>query len=83
MTKNVRPDLIEWISRNWEDRRNAQQVQEMVEAMVAELKKDYRAWQRGHRDPEGQAFWENLIADVQDEMFWDKMNHLLHFSFDF
>ena len=83
MKKNIRPDMIEWISRNWEDRRKAGDVRELVEAIVAELKQDYRAWQRGHRDPKGQAFWESLIADVQDEMFWDKMDKLLHFSFDY
>ena len=83
MKKSIRPDMIEWISRNWEDRRKAGEVQELVEAIVAELKQDYRAWQRSHRDPQGQAFWESLIADVQDKMFWDKMSLLLHFSFDY
>lgn len=83
MRKNVRPDMIEWISRYWDDRRKGGEVQEVVEAIVAELKKDYRAWQRSHRDPEGQAHWESLIADVQDNMFWVKINHLLHFSFDY
>lgn len=83
MKKNINPNMIQWISQNWEDRRNAGEVQELVEAIVAELKQDYRVWQRGHRDPEGQAFWESLIADVQDKMFWDKMDHLLHFSFDY
>lgn len=83
MKKNINPNMIQWISQNWEDRRNAEEVQEMIEAIVAGLKQDYRAWQRSHRDPNGQAHWESLIADVQDQMFWDKMDHLLHFTFDY
>lgn len=82
MRKNVRPDMIEWISRNWEDRRNAGEVQEMVEAIVAELKQECRAAQRKGRS-EDAAFWESLAADAQDQLFWDKMATLLHFSFDF
>ena len=84
MKKYIRPDMVEWISRNWEDRRNAEQVHELVEAIVAELKQDYRAWQRRNRlTPDAQAYWEGIIADVQTQDFWDKMDHLLHFSFDF
>ena len=84
MKKNVTPGMIEWISRNWEDPRNAGEVQEMIEAIVAELKQDYRAWQRHHRaTPEEVAEWERLIADAQDKCFWDNMDYLLHFNFDY
>ena len=84
MRKNVTPSLIHAISENWEDRRRAEETQELFEAIVAKLKQDYRAWQRGHRmTSEAQAHWEGLIADVQDQMFWDKMDHLLQFSFDY
>lgn len=84
MRKTVTPSMIEWIRKNWEDRRNAGEVQELVEAIAAELKHEYRAFQRSHRaTPEAQVHWECLIADVQDQMFWDKMDHLLHFSFDY
>lgn len=49
MRKNVTPSLIHAISENWEDRRRAEETQELIEAIVAKLKQDYRAWQRGHR----------------------------------
>ena len=84
MTKNVTPNLIHAIVENWDDSRKGEETQEIVEAIVAELKQDYRSWQRKHRmTPEAQAYWEGLIADVQNQDFWDKMDHLLHFSFDF
>ena len=82
MTKYIKPDLIEWISRNWEDRHKAGQVQELVEAIVAELKQECREAQRKCRREEV-ALWESLAADAQDQMFWDKLATLLHFSFDF
>lgn len=84
MRKNVTPSLIHSISENWEDRRRAEETQELIEAIVAELKQDYRAWQRKNRlTPDAQAHWEGLIADVQNQDFWDKMDHLLNFSFDY
>ena len=84
MRKNVTPSLIHAISENWENRRRAEETQELIEAIVAELKQDYREWQRNHRmTSEAQAHWEGLIADVQDQAFWDKLDHLLQFSFDY
>lgn len=85
MRKNIDPRLIRWISENWEDSRNAEEVQEIVEAIVAELKQDYREYQRKHSriSDEACAHWEGLICDVQDQVFWNKMDHLLDFSFDF
>lgn len=84
MKKNVTPSLIHAISENWEDRRRAEETQELIEAIVAELKQDYRAWQRKNRlTPDAEAYWEGLIADVQNQDFWDKMDHLLNFSFDY
>ncbi len=82
MTKRVSPDMIHYIATNWEDRRRAGEVQELVEAIVAELKQECRAAQRKGRREEV-AFWESLAADVQDQMFWDKLDTMLHFSFDF
>ena len=84
MRKNITPNLIHAIAENWEDRRHAEETQEIIEAIVAELKQDYREWQRKHRmTPEAQAHWEGLIADVQDRMFWEKIDHLLDFYFDY
>ena len=84
MTKNVTLNLIHAIVENWDDSRKGDETQEIVEAIVAELKQDYRAWLRKHRmNPEAQAYWEGLIADVQNQDFWDKMDHLLNFSFDY
>ena len=74
--------MIEWISRNWNDRSKAGDVQELVEAIVAELKQDCREAQRRFRR-EDAIMLESLTTDVQDEAFWDKMNCLLHFSFDY
>lgn len=82
MKKSIKPDMIEWISRNWEDRRHAGEVQELIEAIVAELKQDYREAQRRGRRREVILF-ESLIADAQNQMFWDKMALLLSFSFDY
>lgn len=82
MTKHIRPDMIEYIARYWEDRRKASEVQELVEAIVSELKQKCReAQRRGRRDDV--AFFESLIADAGDQMFWEKMDLLLHFSFDY
>jgi hypothetical protein len=82
MKKNVTPGMIEWISRNWEDSQKAPEVQDLVEAIVAELKQDYRDAQRSGRRAKA-AFLESLIGDAQDEMFWDKLDYLLHFNFDY
>lgn len=82
MKKSVNTSMIEWISRNWEDPRHAGEVQEMVEAIVAELKQDCRAAQRNGKR-ELVAVLESLIGDAQDEMFWDKLYYLLHFNFDY
>ncbi len=82
MRKNITPSMIQWIYKNWEDRRNAGEVQELVEAIVAELKQDCReAQRRGRRDDV--ATFESMIADAQDKTFWEKMDYLLNFSFDY
>lgn len=82
MKKNVTPGMVEWISSNWQDRRKAPEVQELVEAIVAELKQDYRDAQRSGRRAKA-AILENLIGNAQSEMFWDQLDYLLHFNFDY
>ena len=85
MRINCDTKLIRYISENWEDERNGQKVQEMVEAIVAELKKDFRAYQRKHSRISDATMnhWHGLICDVQDRDFWEKLDHLLDFSFEF
>ena len=85
MKINCDAKLVRYISENWDDERKSQEVQEMVEAIVAELKKDFRNYQRKHSRVSDEiiAYWESLICDVQNIDFWDKIDHLLHFSFEF
>ncbi len=62
----------------------AQEVQDMLEAIVVELKSDLRDFERRHRmTDEDRAHWGALIADVPTREFWEKMDHMLDFSFDF
>ena len=85
MKVNCDRKLIRYISENWDDDRKGQEVQEMLEAIVAELKKDFREYQRRHSriSDEAIAHWEGLICDVQNRDFWDKFDHLLDFGFEF
>lgn len=82
--------LIRYISENWDgsrrgDSRKSEEVHEMIEAMVAELKNDFRAYRRKNSriSDEDVAFFEGLICDVQDKSFWEKLEYMLGFSFDF
>ena len=73
--------FIERVVKNWDDA----ETQGMIEAMVAELKKDCREAIRrnySHRE-ECEAFYEDLIGQVQNEDFWNQMDHLLHFGFEY
>ena len=82
MNINVDPRFISHVAKNWEDR----DTQEMIEAMVAELKKDCREallHYSGRSAEEVQAYWENLMGQVQSEDFWCQVDHLLHFHFDY
>ena len=85
MKINCDAKLVRYISENWNDKRKSQEVQEMVEAIGAELKNDFRNYQRKHSriSDEDITFWEGLISDVQDQSFWDKMDYMLGFNFDF
>ena len=85
MKINCDAKLVRYISENWNDKRKSQEVQEMVEAIVAELKNDFRNYQRKHSriSDEDITFWEGLICDVQGQSFWDKMDYMLGFNFDF
>ncbi|MBR4251665.1 MAG: hypothetical protein IKQ15_05155 [Kiritimatiellae bacterium] len=85
MYLNLTPKLINQIANNWEDPRKAEETQELIEAIVAELKKDYRAFQRKHSriSDEDVAHWEDLIADVTNPEFWYKFDHLLNFGFEY
>lgn len=85
MQIRITPDLIHEIAENWEDPRKGEETQEMIEAIVAELKKDYRDYQRRHYNmsDEDAAHWEGLISDVTSREFWDKIDHLLQFRFEY
>lgn len=85
MYLNVTPKLINQIANNWEDPRKAEETHELIEAIVAELKKDYRNFQRKHSriSAEDAAHWESLISDVETPEFWYKFDHLLNFGFEY
>ena len=84
MKKRVDTRLVDYIVDNWDDNRNGEEVQELVEAIVAELKQDYRNWQRTHRsNADAEAFWEGLICDVQSLEFWEKFQYMSSFEFDY
>lgn len=85
MKMNMNPNLIQKIVENWDDSRKGAEIQELIEAIVAELKKDYRDYQRKHyrMSSEDVAFWESLIADATDKSFWEKIDYLLNFHFEY
>lgn len=84
MKRCIDRKLTKYIVDNWEDRTRAQEVQDMLEAIVVELKSDLRDFERRHRmTDEERAHWESLIADVPTREFWEKIDHMLDFSFDF
>ena len=84
MKKHVDYSLIEFIAKNFDNERHAQEVQDIIEAIVAELKQDCRDWQRRlGQDDECEAFFEGLICDVQVQEFWEKLDYLAHFEFDY
>ena len=85
MKINCDGKFIRYISENWDDDRNGQKVQEMIGAIVAELKKDFREYQRKHSRISDEAIdhWEGLICDIQNRDFWDKVDHLLGFCFEY
>ena len=59
-----------------------QETQDLLEAMVVELKQDLR--KQLHRWRFDDETLEMLIANVQDISFWNQMNLLLNnFSMDF
>jgi len=82
---NMSPKLIHDIAENWEDPRKGEETQELIEAIVAELKKDYRNFQRKNprMSEETIAHWESLISDVTELDFWCKFDHLLNFGFEY
>lgn len=84
MKRCIDRKLTKYIVDNWEDRTRAQEVQDMLEAIVVELKSDLRDFERRHRMTDEEcAHWESLIADVPTREFWEKIDHMLDFSFDF
>ena len=85
MKINCDAKFATYLVENWNDPQKGQKVQEMVEAIVSELKKDYREYQRKHSrmSDESVAHWEGLICDVQDLCFWEKIEHIMHFYFEF
>ena len=84
MKKRVDSNLIDFILKNWDNPRYGEEVHEIVEAIVAEIKQDYREQQRRHgRNAEAEAFFESLIGEVQSPDFWDKIAYMLGFEFDY
>ena len=84
MKKQVNRSLVDYIVSNWDDNRNGEEVQEIIEAIVAEIKQDHREYQRRHgRNDEADAFFEGLICDVQSPEFWEKFQFMSSFEFDY
>ena len=82
MRINVTPSFISKLVKNWDN----EDTQEMIEAIVAELKKDCREDLRhcyGSKRDELEGWWEDLIGQVQNEDFWCQMDHLLNFYFEY
>ena len=81
MKIDVTPRFIAKLVKEWE----SEDTQEMVEAIVAELKKDCREALRrsyGHRD-EVQAWYDGMIGQAQNQEFWEQVDHILNFSFEY
>lgn len=84
MNKRIDSNLVGFILKNWENPNHAGEVQEIIEAIVAELKMDYRNYQRQYgRNNEGGAMFESLIDEVQSIEFWEKFDYMSGFSFPF
>ena len=83
MKKRVDSSLVEFILKNWNDSYRGEEVQEIIEAIVAELKQDYRDYCRRESNPEVEACFEGLICDVQTIEFWMKFDYLSRFNFDY
>ena len=84
MKIKVDPSFISKVYHEWE----SEETQEVIEAVIAELKMDCREYLRHHycsssEAEEVQNHFENLIAQVQNKEFWDQMDHLLHFGFEY
>lgn len=75
---NITPSAIRKICASFDE----QETQDLLEAMMVELKEDLRKHaHRGHFDDET---LEMLIGNVQDPSFWNQLDLLLNnFNFDF
>ena len=82
MKIHVSQSFIEKVVQRWED----EETSEIIEAIVAELKKDCRKeclYCSQRRREEIQSHYDGLIVQVQNEEFWVQMDHLLHFNFEY
>jgi hypothetical protein len=74
----ITPSVIATICETFDN----QETQDLLEAMVVELKQDLR--KQVYRRRFDDETLEMLIANVQDISFWNQMNLLLNnFSMDF
>ena len=74
----ITPSFVEKICETFDK----QETQDLLEAMVVELKQDLR--KQLHRRRYDDEIVETLIANVQDVSFWEQLDLLLNnFSFDF
>ena len=84
MKKSINASLVKFIIENFDDRQKADEVQELIEAIVAEIKQDYRECRRRRGDDkETEVFFEGLICDVQTHEFWEKFDYMNRFEFDY
>ena len=74
----ITPSIVEKICETFDK----QETQDLLEAMVVELKQDLR--KQVHRRRYDDEVVETLIANVQDVSFWEQLDLVLNnFSFDF
>ena len=74
----ITPSVVANICEHFDE----QETQDLLEAMLVELKQDLR--KQVHRRRFDDCTLEMLIANVQDRSFWDQLNLLTnYFNFDF
>ena len=81
MRKYVNERFAWDVYKYWDD----EETQEIVEALVAEIKKENREWARKHSygSDEERQYREDLLDSLHDRGFWFKFALLSDWEFDF
>ena len=67
MKKSINASLVKFIIENFDDRQRADEVQELIEAIVAEIKQDYRKCRRRRGDDEVQELIDAYVALIKQD----------------